>query len=378
MSLLQRYVIVETIKVLLIALVGTSSVLILGGGLRESIRQGLPMLVALRTIPFLLPEMLRLTVPASLLFAICTVFSRMSASEELTAMKSLGLSPMQVIVPVLGLAGGLSIATCGLYDLCAIWSRPNLYALAVNCVDDVAYNALRNDSVFKTSGVTVSVNDVVERRLIEPRVEIAGDDERPPMFLRAREATLAAIPDTGRLRIRLLDSQIKIPGKVAITYPNEFDHEMQIRPTRSTDESDLSPAELKSTSLPSQIEQEEMRVAELKRLVDLGRTARQPEYEHRRERFHRLQAEFQRRIANGFAVLAFAMIGVPIAIRWKSADNMSIFFACFLPIALLYYPLLTIGESMARNGIYPKLTVWLAPTVLMAAGIALMLKVIRR
>ena len=80
MALLQRSVFVETTKILLIALVGTSSLLIFGGGLREGIRQGLPMIVALRTIPFLVPEMLRLTIPASLLFAICTVFGRMAAA----------------------------------------------------------------------------------------------------------------------------------------------------------------------------------------------------------------------------------------------------------------------------------------------------------
>jgi lipopolysaccharide export system permease protein len=54
--------------------------------------------------------------------------------------------------------------------------------------------------------------------------------------------------------------------------------------------------------------------------------------------------------------------------RWRSADTMSVFILCFLPILLLYYPLLVVGENLARKGTMPQLSVWLADAVLLLAG----------
>jgi lipopolysaccharide export system permease protein len=69
--------------------------------------------------------------------------------------------------------------------------------------------------------------------------------------------------------------------------------------------------------------------------------------------------------------LGFALLGIPIAMRGRASDTMSVFFLCFLPILLIYYPLLVTGENLARAGVYPPLSVWLANTVLFAAGAAL-------
>jgi lipopolysaccharide export system permease protein len=55
----------------------------------------------------------------------------------------------------------------------------------------------------------------------------------------------------------------------------------------------------------------------------------------------------------------------------RSSDTMSVFFLCFLPILLVYYPLLVTGENLARAGVYPAWSVWLANAVFLAVGAAL-------
>ena len=130
MSKIQRYVIIDILRVLLAVLVATSVIFTLVAGVREGVRKGLPPNVVVQALPYMLPEMLRLTIPASLLFAICTVFGRMAASEEITALKSVGINPLRVVMPVLVLAYVLSLVTFWLYDACAVWSRPGRAAVA--------------------------------------------------------------------------------------------------------------------------------------------------------------------------------------------------------------------------------------------------------
>src|SRR5262249_33127981 len=59
-----------------------------------------------------------------------------------------------------------------------------------------------------------------------------------------------------------------------------------------------------------------------------------------KQRLYRLETEPHRRWANGFSCLCFVVLGVPLAIRRRNADFLTNFFMCFLPILIIYYPLL--------------------------------------
>ena len=63
---------------------------------------------------------------------------------------------------------------------------------------------------------------------------------------------------------------------------------------------------------------------------------------------HRLNTEPTRRWANGFSCLCFVLIGAPLAMWWRNSDTMFIFFVCFGPILIVYYPLLVFGLDAAN------------------------------
>jgi lipopolysaccharide export system permease protein len=96
---------------------------------------------------------------------------------------------------------------------------------------------------------------------------------------------------------------------------------------------------------------------------------------HRRERqnaqfrLHRLYTEPWRRWANGFSCLSFALIGIPVAIRLRFSEFIASFFACFLPILLVYYPLLAVSVGQAKDGVFPPQAVWLGNIVFATVGI---------
>ncbi len=92
---------------------------------------------------------------------------------------------------------------------------------------------------------------------------------------------------------------------------------------------------------------------------------------------YRLKLVPWRRWANGFSCLFFVMVGAPLAIRLRNADMWTSFGLCFLPILLVYYPLLMYGLDRAKCGVLPPYTIWLGNIVLLAAGGWMLRKVMR-
>lgn len=113
MRILTRYAIWEFLKVFTLALAGMTLFMLLIGIGREAIREGLGPGPVLRLLPFIVPDSMRFSVPASALLASCTVFGRMSGENEVVAIKSLGISPAVMIVPVYIIGFLLSLVRCG-------------------------------------------------------------------------------------------------------------------------------------------------------------------------------------------------------------------------------------------------------------------------
>jgi lipopolysaccharide export system permease protein len=62
------------------------------------------------------------------------------------------------------------------------------------------------------------------------------------------------------------------------------------------------------------------------------------------------------------------MVGVPVAIRLRTADLWTSFALCFLPILGVYYPLLAFGVGRAKAGDLPPYFVWMGNVILVAVG----------
>jgi lipopolysaccharide export system permease protein len=91
----------------------------------------------------------------------------------------------------------------------------------------------------------------------------------------------------------------------------------------------------------------------------------------------RLKAEPWRRWAQGFSCFCFVLIGIPVAIYWRSADYTLTFGVCFLPILLLYYPLFMFGMEKVKNGEWHASSAWLANGIFIVLGTWMLRKVYR-
>ena len=374
MSLIQNHVLIETLKAFFMATAVILSVLLIIGGVQEGVRHGLPLVVTLRVIPFLVPEMLRFAVPGCLLFAICSTFGKLSANNEMLAVKSMGIHPLRVIWPALVLSGLLSVATYHLYDICATWSRPGVQRTLAQATDEIIYNYLQSKKTFSNQNLSIAVQDVEAGQLIRPVIHVHGGPLTQQNFTVAAEQASITQPGAGGLlRFTCYEGWVEIGEEATLMFDGVWHHDVVVPSPRPNDVNSASPASLKLTDLPAQLRRETGLLQKLyERPMDSGQPADEEqqasELRCRKERVHRLQAERQRRLANGFGCLCFALVGIPVAMWQRSSDTMGVFFMCFAPILLIYYPLLVFGEMLARDGVYPQATVWLADGVMLLAG----------
>ena len=107
-----------------------------------------------------MPEALRNATEAAALFAACSVFGRMAASNELIALSSLGISPFKVIRPVLLVATLLSLGCVWLYDIGEWWGQKGIHQVLIDSAEEIAYRFLRTKHSYAKGEVSLNVKSV--------------------------------------------------------------------------------------------------------------------------------------------------------------------------------------------------------------------------
>ena len=117
MKIISRYVLIELLQVFLVSLSALTLFMLVVGLVKEAQQQGLGLLQIARLVPFVIPEAMRFAVPGTMLFAVASVFGRMSATNEITALKAAGITPMAAIWPAIALAVVVSFVSVWLNDV---------------------------------------------------------------------------------------------------------------------------------------------------------------------------------------------------------------------------------------------------------------------
>src|SRR5262245_49589936 len=105
----------ELAKVFFLSLAGITGILVMAGVVAEAQQQGLGPAQILMAIPLLIPSTLPYTIPATTLFATCVVYGRLSADNEILAIRAAGVHLSKVIWPGAMLGLLMSGVTMALY-----------------------------------------------------------------------------------------------------------------------------------------------------------------------------------------------------------------------------------------------------------------------
>jgi lipopolysaccharide export system permease protein len=360
---------------------------------KEAVDKGFGLGPLLRLAPYLLPQAMQFAVPGTMLLATTSVYGRMSSYNEIVAIKALGISPMVVIWPILVLATLMSFVGVVLNDIAVSWGRLGAARVGLESLEEIAYRQLSTRHSFNFGRFSITVRDVDGRRLIWPTLIIQSLTGGRATTVSADEAELRLLLDEGKLLVRFRNAEAELPNGSAHE-PDEFEQLFPIEdfnPASTKNRSpsnyalaEIGPAIAEQEQIISRIQQANvaeaafgMMTGDFDSLSSTAWKARKKETDAAQVRLYRLYTEPWRRWANGFSCLCFVLIGAPVAIWMRQSEFIASFFICFLPILVVYYPLLAVSVDQAKDGALPPQTVWAGNLLLSLAGVWLLRRVNR-
>jgi lipopolysaccharide export system permease protein len=66
-----------------------------------------------------------------------------------------------------------------------------------------------------------------------------------------------------------------------------------------------------------------------------------------------LETEKYLRVALAAGAIFFVLLGAPVGVLFAKRDYLSAFITCFIPIIVLYYPLVLAGINLSKEGLAP-------------------------
>jgi lipopolysaccharide export system permease protein len=341
---------------------------------KELQNQGLGFMQIMMVLPFLLPYAVRTATQGALLFAVCTVYGRMAATNEVVAVKSMGISPMKLVWPTVWLVAiPLSLLCVLLDDLGATWGATGIDYVIVNSTDEVAYSMLRTHRSFSKKHFAIAVKGVEGRTLIRPTLTYEPPGESHVVTITAQDGELRVDPQTSRLSIIMRSGRLFVPNKVEMSFEDSIEQTLPLDTSlhRAITPTLIGEQRARIASLRKNLAEKKPRTLADRNAAYLYQTAVQRI--HTEERYLAwMQTKFHQKWANSFCCLAFVTIGIPVAVQMRRGDFLTSFVICFLPIVSAYQPLQFVGASLAQAGEVPAYAVWFGNVILFAIGVKLL------
>ncbi len=394
MSRITRYVVWELLKTFTVTLTVMTVMMVMVFLIQEAMRENLTPETILELIPFTIPTALSFAIPGTILFATCIVYGRMSATNEIVAIKSMGISPSVIIWPGLFLAVLLSLVTVYMNDISVAWGRVGIYRVVLQSSAKTIYSVLNAQGSFSKGNMTIVVDDVQGENLIHPHIERSSVTPADRLRVHAEMARISVDPVENKLVFELQNGRIEYGEEIMITFDHDFVQVPLHDVTKRRGADGTSPSNLPLRRMANESVLQDLRIANTRRelavraatqllggnMIGLSHPVWLSKAKTLRkeiERKHRIQTEPWRRWANGFSCLCFVMVGVAVSIRFQRFDFWSVFAVCFVPILIAYYPLLMFGVNKAKSGAFPPYSVWIGNVVMFVIGIWLIRKIER-
>lgn len=404
---LSFYIIVEIFRVFVLAVVAVSLVYTVVAAY-QTVRSGLQLgfIWPLLAKTFAYP--LYYSIPISFLFGVTLALGRMANDLEIAALRTHGVSHVQMFIPV----AVLSVLLCALSIHLNGWVVPeihyekrNLQAYILEQLESLGSGENRTLLLPDGAG-TLWVGAYDGTRLWRVDIDLhLGDNsqllgeirgrlpQRLPSRIKilAREGSLELLPDRTAVILDLRGVDVLIPEALrGATVANERFHqrlsisESVVIPLSFAPKSpgikDRTQPELSRHISALEDEVRHLRMLERHNLA-YATHASDEEVSARRQKESRLagaRTEFHRRLAFSFSCLTFPVLGVALTFLLQRWNRLVPFFAANLVVIGLFYPLLMVGVSLGKSGFLPFASLALPNLAVLALGVFLMRKVVRQ
>jgi len=385
---INRLILWDVLKLFLVTTIGLTGLISVGLVGQQLISEGVGWLALIQLLPFICMIALQIAVPATLLFSVCSVFGRISADNEIVALKSVGVSPLKVIRPMMILGLLVSLPSVWINDLAVSWAQPGMEQVVLRSIKEIIYNRLRTRRSYENDkGFTVYVQEVQGDWLIRPTIFCFDEVTGKPTTITAERAQIFKDPDQDQLILEMVNSKGETSHSNATRFniPGSERFNMSLNRASQKGGDSARPSQFAMKQIPDEVDKQlkhndritETMAIQISMGLGMGRYNQLSEaslqsmavqIEENRKRLTRLELEPYRRWSFGFACFFFVWIGVPFAILNKSADYAWTFGMCFIPIMLMYFPLFGLALDRAKDGAWPASTLWIGNAFLFFVG----------
>ncbi len=369
MNLIDRYI---GRSVLITALYGVfvlSFVLVLGNIFKELldllINRDVPVRYVLLFMLYVLPFSLTFTVPWGFLTAVLLIFGRMSADNEMIALRACGVSLLRVCLPVLVVGAGLCaftfwinariapLAEMAMRDSIATMARTNPAALFV---PDEVVSQFQGKKIFVRGKQGDELTDVT---LIEE-----DNGGMPVRIIYARGGIIESDEENGELVLTLHDARFEQRDDSKVFDYGAIRHGVSVQEAAiNIPLEDLVADHLRGRPLRSYT------LRELWGYL--------PEVKGTSEQIA-VMTEMSKRVSMSLACLAFALIAMPLGITAQRKET-SVGFGISLGLAFGYFFFVVLAEMLREDAhAYPYLLLWIPNVLFIGIGTWLLLRLDHR
>lgn len=389
--LLQRYILSELLRVFFFLLAVLMVLLVFVGVFHQARENGLGPYQIIQILPYIIPSMLPYTIPASLLLTVCIVYGRVAGDLEVTAVKSAGISVMTLLTPALIFGLMLAVGSFLLTDRAIPWAFDNIQRVVTQAMEEIFLDVLRTNHNFtdENQGYRITVGRVDGSKLVQPTFRYRVK-EGQWVTIAAEEARLAFDLENEQMNLHLVNAEWNVPGKGGGTIRKDNQPIPLPRQIRKPKARHLTVTEIKNRLVDmkqSHVENTECRNIAAAMYLSLGDFSQFESrefqgYQNTLKSDVNLARKYHTEVHSRYAMAAscffFVLLGGPFAILQGNKHAVTSFVMCFVPILLVYYPLVFLSMNLSKMGsIDPVWGMWIANVILFLAGLYFLHRVLR-
>lgn len=355
MKILRNYFLKEFIGPLFLSVGVLTSVMILGNLIKIVdlvINKGVDFFSVSKLFLFMMPLLLKYTLPISCLVAVLLALGRLSSDNEIVAIKASGINFLSLIIPLLLVGLIFSLIMVIFNDRIIPYAH---YATRKTLVEvgiknpiaafepGIFINSFQNYILF-IYHVDQKKNKLGNIRIYEPQGE-----NKPARTIIAKAGEFITVPEKNIVKLKLTDGTSDEPDPKNPTnfYKLNFKTyfmNLNLNYAQDKDKIEKKPKDMTIPELNNEI-------------AKLKKEGIKP---------FPLITEINKKIALAFSSFVFILLGIPMAMLTRRREKSANFGIAFIIVGV-YYILLMCSETLSLQGyLNPKFAMWI-PNILMGA-----------
>jgi len=385
LKIITRYILREIVEPFFMALLAFTSLLLVNKVFlltKYFVEKGVNPWYMVEMLFYFSPAVFVLTIPMSFLVGIVTAFGRLAFDNEITAMKTAGVSTRKLIAPVVIISFVLSILMVIFMDLTIpsgnkAYSRLDTEIRRKHPALVLEQDAIMEEMSGEGKKWYFKSTDPESGRMKDIRIwerHTIGANKTPKLIT-AEEGELKSFAEWTSLKlyngtIHQADRKDPLKGYVVGSFAED---EVILDISSSLDKERQLASRARNMSIKKTRESvEKLRKDMLSPIVGVEKRKYIKKY-----LIPAYLVELYKKFSIPFTCLAFGLVGVPVGLIVRRGGRMA-GLGVGLSIITIYYVFLTAGERIAKSGAYPPvLGAWTPNILACALGVFLIIRTVR-